>query len=43
VKATQAVLTQGFGAAGDALRVLVAFDVVFVVAGFLLFAYVVRD
>jgi len=43
VKATQAVLTQGFAAASDALRVLVAFDVVFVVAGFLLFAYVVRD
>jgi len=43
VKATQAVLTKGFAEAGDALRVLVAFDVIFVVAGFLLFAYVVRD
>ena len=43
VKATQAVLTKGLGEAGDALRVLVAFDVIFVVAGFLLFAYVVRD
>ena len=43
VKATQAVLAGGLGTAGDALGVLVAFDVVFAVAGWLLFAYVVRD
>jgi len=43
VKATQAVLAGGLGAAGDALGVLVAFDIVFAVAGWLLFTYVVRD
>jgi heme exporter protein B len=43
VKATQAVLEGGLVRAGDALGVLAAFDVVFVVAGWLLFAYVVRD
>jgi heme exporter protein B len=43
VKATQAVLAQGVAGAGDAIRVLVAFDVVFTVAGWMLFAYVVRD
>jgi heme exporter protein B len=43
VKATQAVLLGGLAAAGDALGVLVAFDVVFTVAGWLLFTYVVRD
>jgi len=43
VKATQAVLSAGLAPAADAVRVLVAFDVIFVVAGWLLFAYVVRD
>jgi heme exporter protein B len=43
VKATQAVLAGGLAAAGDALFVLVAFDVIFTVAGWLLFTYVVRD
>jgi heme exporter protein B len=43
VKATQAVLAGGLANAGDALAVLVAFDVIFTVAGWLLFAYVVRD
>jgi heme exporter protein B len=43
VKATQAVLASGLGGAGDAIGVLAAFDVVFVVAGWLLFTYVVRD
>jgi heme exporter protein B len=43
VKATQAVLAGGLAAAGDALSVLVAFDVIFTVAGWLLFTYVVRD
>lgn len=43
VKATQGVLGAGLGAAGDALGVLAAFDVIFVVAGWLLFTYVVRD
>ena len=43
VKATQAVLGGGFAAAGEALGVLIAFDVIFVVAGWLLFPYVVRD
>jgi heme exporter protein B len=43
VKATQAVLLGGLAQAGDALGVLVAFDVVFTVAGWLLFTYVVRD
>jgi heme exporter protein B len=43
VTATRAVLGGGLGAARDGVAVLVAFDVVFVVAGWLLFAYVVRD
>ncbi len=43
VKATQAVLAGGLSRAGDALAVLVAFDVIFTVAGWLLFTYVVRD
>lgn len=41
VKATQAVL--GGGDPGEALRVLAVFDVVFTVAGWLLFQYVVQD
>lgn len=43
VKATQAVLMGGLSRAGDAIGVLAAFDVVFTVAGWLLFTYVVRD
>jgi heme exporter protein B len=43
VKATQAVLAGGLGAAQDALAVLLAFDVVFATAGVLLFEQVVRD
>jgi heme exporter protein B len=43
VKATQAVLVGGLARAGDAVGVLAAFDVVFTVAGWLLFTYVVRD
>ena len=43
VQATQAVLAGGLGAAREAVAVLVAFDVIFGVAGWLLFAYVVRD
>jgi heme exporter protein B len=43
VSATRAVLEGGVAAAGDGLAVLAAFDVVFVVAGWLLFTYVVRD
>ena len=43
VKATEAVLTDGMAAAGEALGVLVAFDVIFLVAGWLLFPFVVRD
>jgi heme exporter protein B len=43
VQATQAVLAGGVGEARDALAVLLAFDVVFAVAGWLLFTYVVRD
>jgi heme exporter protein B len=43
VKATQALLVEGVAHAADAIRVLVAFDVIFAVAGWLLFAYVVRD
>jgi len=43
VQATQAVLAGGLGAARQAVAVLVAFDVIFGVAGWLLFAYVVRD
>jgi heme exporter protein B len=43
VSATRAVLEGGVAAAGGGLAVLAAFDVVFVVAGWLLFTYVVRD
>jgi heme exporter protein B len=43
VKATQAVLAGGLAAAGDPVGVLVAFDVIFTVAGWLLFTYVARD
>jgi heme exporter protein B len=43
VGATRAVLAGGLAGAGDALTVLAAFDVVFAVAGWLLFEYVVRD
>jgi heme exporter protein B len=43
VSATRAMLEGGLAAAGDGLAVLAAFDVVFVVAGWLLFTYVVRD
>lgn len=43
VKATQAVLAGGLAAAHEPLAVLGAFDVVFVVAGVLLFEHVVRD
>lgn len=43
VHATRAVLAGGLSEARDGLLVLAAFDVVFTVAGWLLFAYVVRD
>jgi heme exporter protein B len=43
VESTRAVLEGGLAAARDGLAVLAAFDVVFTVAGWLLFAYVVRD
>jgi heme exporter protein B len=43
VSATRAVLEGGVGGAREAIAVLAAFDVVFAVAGWLLFAYVVRD
>lgn len=44
VKATEAVLAGGgLAAAREAVAVLAAFDVIVVVAGFLLFEYVVRD
>jgi len=43
VQATRAVLVGGLAAASDGLGVLAAFDVIFAVAGWLLFAYVVRD
>jgi heme exporter protein B len=43
VEATRAVLAGGLAAARDGLAVLLAFDVVFTMAGWLLFAYVVRD
>ena len=43
VEATRAVMEGGLAAARDGLAVLTAFDVVFAVAGWLLFAYVVRD
>jgi heme exporter protein B len=43
VSATRAVLADGLVAARDGVAVLTAFDVVFTVAGWLLFTYVVRD
>jgi heme exporter protein B len=43
VTVTRSVLGAGLGEARQGLAVLVCFDVVFVVAGWLLFAYVVRD
>lgn len=43
VSATRSVLAGGWSTAGDALGVLIAFDVIFTVAGWLLFAVVVRD
>ena len=43
VAATRGVLAGGLAGAGEAVAVLIAFDAVFGVAGFLLFAYVVRD
>jgi heme exporter protein B len=43
VKATEAALRGGFGAAVGALGVLAAFDAIFVVAGVLLFEQVIRD
>ncbi|TMA56096.1 MAG: heme ABC transporter permease [Deltaproteobacteria bacterium] len=43
VQATRAVLVGGLAAASSGLGVLAAFDVIFAVAGWLLFAYVVRD
>jgi len=43
VEATRAVLGDGLAAAREGVAVLAAFDVVFTVAGWLLFAYVVRD
>ncbi len=43
VSATRAVLEGGLAGARDGLEVLVAFDVVFTVAAWMLFEYVVRD
>lgn len=43
VKATQAVLATGLRAAGEPLGLLVAYDVIVTVAGFLLFEQVVRE
>jgi heme exporter protein B len=43
VKATDAVLAGGLAEASEPLGVLAAFDVIFTVAGWLLFTYVVRD
>ena len=43
VTATRAVLAGGIAEAREGLTVLAAFDVVFAVAGWLLFTYVVRD
>ena len=43
VQATRSVLADGLMGARDAITVLGAFDVVFVVSGWLLFSYVVRD
>jgi len=43
VKATQAALAGGLADGAEALRVLAVFDLVFTVAGWLLFQYVVQD
>jgi heme exporter protein B len=43
VKATEAVLSGGLAAAGEALGVLISFDVIFVTAGALLFPAMLRD
>jgi heme exporter protein B len=43
VKATEGVLAGGLTAAGQAVGVVVAFDVIFVVSGWLLFPAVVVD
>ncbi|HYR95861.1 MAG TPA: heme exporter protein CcmB [Candidatus Binatus sp.] len=43
VQATRSVLADGLAGGRDGLAVLGAFDVVFLVAGWLLFEYVVRD
>ncbi len=43
VTVTRAVLAGGIAEAREGIAVLVSFDVIFVVAGWLLFAYVVRD
>ena len=43
VKATEAVLGDGLAGAGEAIGVLVSFDVIFVTAGALLFPAIVRD
>jgi heme exporter protein B len=43
VASTRAVLAEGLAGAGEGLAVLIAFDVVFAVAGWLLFPYIVRD
>jgi heme exporter protein B len=43
VKATEAALRGGLGAAAAPLSVLAAFDVIFLVAGILLFEQVIRD
>jgi heme exporter protein B len=43
VQSTRTVLADGLGGARDGLAVLGAFDLVFLVAGWLLFEYVVRD
>jgi heme exporter protein B len=43
VQATRSVLADGLAGARDGIAVLAAFDVVFLVAGWLLFEYVVRD
>jgi heme exporter protein B len=43
VKATEAALRGGLAAAAGPLGVLAAFDVIFLVAGILLFEQVIRD
>jgi heme exporter protein B len=43
VNVTRAVLATGLASASQGLAVLIAFDVIFGVAGWLLFTYVVRD